>query len=596
MNTLKEKLSLLPDKPGCYLMKNAAGEVIYVGKAKILKNRVRSYFTGSHDGKTQRLVQEIADFEYIVTSSPVEALLLECNLIKQHNPRYNVLLKDDKTYPYIKITNEEHPRLEITRRVVKDGARYFGPYANVGAAQETKKLLDRLYPLRKCKHIPKSVCLYYHMGQCLAPCEYEVDPQQYEEMSEQIARFLNGNYKEVKQKLTEQMEEAAEKLEFERAKELRDQIQYIEAIMEKQKVTFSDNVDRDAWGYYADKGWMSVQVFHIRQGKMIERNVASFPYYGEEYEDFISYVAQFYFQEHMRPKEVLFPISKGTDGLEEMLGSRLLTPQRGPKKQLVDMATENARIALEEKFALMARDEARTVQAVQKLGELLGIGYPKRIEAFDNSNIQGIDPVSAMVVFTDGKPDKKEYRKYKVKTVAGPDDYATMKEVIRRRYTRVLKEGLPLPNLVVIDGGKGQIAAAVDVLENELGLYIPVCGLAKDERHRTAQLLVGDPPIPVDLKRDSNEFYLLQRIQDEVHRFAVTFHRNTRGKTMFQSRLDEIPGVGEKRKKLLLKHFGSIKRMREATVDEYRNIGIGDKLARQILQHLREEETTVAPE
>ncbi|MBN6186597.1 excinuclease ABC subunit UvrC [Aneurinibacillus sp. BA2021] len=594
MNALKEKLSLLPDKPGCYLMKNAAGTIIYVGKAKVLKNRVRSYFTGSHDGKTQRLVQEIADFEYIVTSSPVEALLLECNLIKKHDPRYNVLLKDDKTYPYIKITNEAHPRLEITRKVVKDGAKYFGPYANAGAAQETKKLLDRLYPLRKCKNIPKNVCLYYHLGQCVAPCEYEVDAKQYDAMIEEISRFLGGHYGDIKKTLKQQREEAAENLEFERAKELRDQIQYIEAIMEKQKVTFSDNVDRDAWGYHVDKGWMSVQVFHIRQGKMIERNVGAFPFYGEEHEDFVSYVVQFYLKDHVRPKEILLPSSEGIEGLEEALGTKLLIPQRGPKKQLVDMAQENARIALEEKFALMSRDEARTVQAVQKLGDILGIGYPKRIEAFDNSNIQGVDPVSAMVVFTDGKPDKKEYRKYKVKTVVGPDDYGTMREVIRRRYTRVLKDGLDMPNLIVIDGGKGQISAAVDVLENELGLFIPVCGLAKDDRHRTAQLLVGDPPLPVELKRDSNEFYLLQRIQDEVHRFAITFHRHTRGKTMFHSRLDDIPGIGEKRKKLLLKHFGSIKRMKEATVDEYRNIGIGDKLAHEILQHLQEDKEGAA--
>lgn len=587
MNTIKEKLALLPDKPGCYLMKNTEGIVIYVGKAKVLKNRVRSYFTGSHDGKTQRLVQEIADFEYIVTSSPMEALLLECNLIKQYDPRYNILLKDDKTYPYIKITNEPHPRLEITRKVFKDGAKYFGPYPNAGAAQETKKLLDRLYPFRKCKHIPKQVCLYYHMGQCLAPCEYEVGTEQYGEMVEQITRFLNGNYTEIKNQLQRQMEQAAENLEFERARDLRDQIHYIDAILEKQKVTFTDNVDRDAWGYYTDKGWMSVQVFHIRQGKMIERNVASFPYYGEEHEDLISYVVQFYFEEHIRPKEVLLPSAEGSEGLEEWLGSKLLVPQRGPKKQLVDMANENACIALKEKFALMARDEARTVQAVEKLGEAIGIGYPKRIEAFDNSNIQGIDPVSAMVVFTDGKPDKKEYRKYKVKTVIGPDDYGSMKEVIRRRYTRVLKENLQMPDLIVVDGGKGQISAAIDVLENELGLYIPVCGLAKDDRHRTSQLLVGDPPLPVALKRDSNEFHLLQRIQDEVHRFAITFHRNTRGKTMFKSQLDDIPGIGDKRKKLLLKHFGSVKKMKEASLDEYRGLGIGDKLARTILAHLR---------
>ncbi|WP_027417778.1 excinuclease ABC subunit UvrC [Aneurinibacillus terranovensis] len=589
MDALKEKLSLLPDKPGCYLMKNAEGTIIYVGKAKILKNRVRSYFTGSHDGKTQRLVSEIADFEYIVTSSAMEALLLECNLIKQHDPRYNVMLKDDKTYPYIKITNEKHPRLEVTRKVLKDGGKYFGPYANAGAAQQTKKLLDRMYSLRKCKHLPKNVCLYYHMNQCLAPCELEVDPANYSEIVEQITRFLNGSQSEIKEQLTKQMLEAAENLEFERAKELRDQINDIEAVIEKQKVTFSDNIDRDAWGFYTDKGWMSIQVFHLRQGKMIERNVASFPYYGEADEDFISYVTQFYFREHVRPREILLPKVASVEGLEEWLGSRVIFPQRGPKKQLVDMANENSQIALQEKFALMARDEARTIQAVQNIGDILGIGYPGRIEAFDNSNIYGADAVSAMIVFRDGKPDKKEYRKYKVKTVEGPDDYGTMKEVIRRRYTRVLKENLEMPDLVVIDGGKGQIAATVDVLENELGLYIPVCGLAKDDKHRTAHLLVGDPPVPVPLKRDSNEFYLLQRIQDEVHRFAITFHRNTRSKSAFQSQLDDIPGIGEKRKKLLLKHFGSIKKMREATVDEYRNIGIGDKLAREILAHLRKE-------
>jgi excinuclease ABC subunit C len=586
---LKEKLSLLPDKPGCYLMKNAEGTIIYVGKAKVLKNRVRSYFTGSHDGKTQRLVSEIVDFEYIVTSSPMEALLLECNLIKQHDPRYNVMLKDDKTYPYIKITNEKHPRLEVTRRVLKDGAKYFGPYPNAGAAQQTKKLLDRLYPLRKCKNLPKNVCLYYHMGQCLAPCELEVEKEDYTKIVEQITRFLNGHQAEIKEALEKQMAEAAASLDFERAKELRDQIRDIEAVIEKQKVTFSDNVNRDAWGFHTDKGWMSIQVFHVRQGKLIERNVASFPYYGEENEDFISYVTQFYFREHVRPKEILLPKDAASDGLEEWLGSKVLVPQRGSKKQLVDLAIENALIALQEHFALLSRDEARTVQAVKNLGEIIGMGYPHRIEAFDNSNIQGIDAVSAMVVFRDGKPDKREYRKYKIKTVEGPDDYGSMKEVVRRRYTRALKENLELPDLIVIDGGKGQIGAAVDVLENELGLYIPVCGLAKDDRHRTAQLLVGDPPVPVVLQRDSNEFYLLQRIQDEVHRFAITFHRNTRGKTFFQSELDDIPGIGEKRKKLLLKHFGSVKKMREAGVDEFRNLGIGDKLAREILGHLRKD-------
>lgn len=592
MKSIKDKLAVLPDKPGCYLMKNASGEVIYVGKAKVLKNRVRSYFTGSHDGKTQLLVSEIADFEYIVVSSAIEALLLECNLIKQYNPRYNVLLKDDKTYPYIKITNETHPRLEITRKVQKDKAKYFGPYANAGAAQEVKKLLDRLYPLRKCQTLPKQVCLYYHLGQCLAPCVYEVEPQENERIVEEIAKFLDGGHEAMKKQLTEKMMQAAEEMEFERAKELRDQIKSIEAVMEKQKVTFTDTVDRDIFGFAVEKGWMCIQVFYMRQGKMIQRETSMFPYYGDETEDFMSFVTQFYYDKQQAlPKEILLPEQSEPELLAQWLHVKVLTPKRGKKRELVGMASENARIALQEKFALMSKDEARTIQAVHNLGHILGIGVPYRIEAFDNSNIQGTEPVSAMVVFTNGRPDKKEYRKFKIKSVEGPDDYGSMREVIRRRYTRLLKENQPLPDLIVIDGGKGQISAAMDVLENELGLYIPVCGLAKDDKHKTAELLFGDPPEPVDLKRDSNEFYLLQRIQDEVHRFAITFHRQARGKTMLSSQLDEIPGIGEKRRKLLFKHFGSLAKMREASVEDFRQIGIGDKLAREIIQKLRKLET-----
>lgn len=588
MKTIKDKLAVLPDKPGCYLMKNANGEIIYVGKAKVLKNRVRSYFTGSHDGKTQLLVSEITDFEYIVVSSPIEALLLECNLIKQYNPRYNVLLKDDKTYPYIKITNEPQPRLEITRKVLKDKAKYFGPYPNAGAAQEVKKLLDRLYPLRKCQTIPKQVCLYYHLGQCLAPCVYEVDAKENERIVEEIAKFLDGGHEEMKKQLTERMHQAAEEMEFERAKELRDQIRNIEAVMEKQKVTFTDTVDRDIFGFAVEKGWMCIQVFYMRQGKMIQRETTMYPYYGDETEDFMSFVTQFYYDKQQAlPREILLPEQSEPELLSEWLHVKVLTPKRGKKHELVKMADENARIALQEKFALMSKDEARTIQAVHNLGHVLGIGVAKRIEAFDNSNIQGAEPVSAMIVFTDGRPDKKEYRKFKIKTVEGPDDYGSMREVVRRRYTRLLKENQPLPDLIVIDGGKGQISAAMDVLENELGLYIPVCGLAKDEKHKTAQLLFGDPPEPVELKRDSNEFYLLQRIQDEVHRFAITFHRQSRGKTMLSSQLDEIPGIGEKRRKLLFKHFGSLAKMREASVEDFRQIGIGDKLAREIIQKLR---------
>lgn len=624
MEKIRHKLALLPDLPGCYLMKNRDGTIIYVGKAKILKNRVRSYFTGSHNGKTQMLVSEIRDFEYIVTGSNMEALILECNLIKQHYPRYNVLLKDDKTFPYIKITNEPHPRLEVTRRLLKDKAKYFGPYPNAYAAQQTKKLLDRMYPLRKCNVMPKEVCLYYHIGQCLAPCEKEVEQSEYDRITQEISSFLNGGHEEIKKELQRKMEEAAEELYFERAKELRDQIINIDAIMEKQKITTSDAKDRDVFGYAVDKGWMCVQILYMRQGKMIERHASVFPFYGDAYSDFLSYVTQYYSDNPALPKEILLPEKDGTKAEEqesdtesedilaasdageksetldpasgaaalcEWLGVKTLVPQRGLKKQMIKMAEDNAKVALEEKFRLIERDEERTRGAAENLGQAIGLPAVSRIEAFDNSNIQGANPVSAMVVFIDGKPAKKEYRKYKVRTVEGPDDYETMREVIRRRYERVLKEDLPKPDLIIVDGGKGQISAAIDVLENELGLFIPVGGLVKDAKHRTAQLMVGDPPEPVRLARDSQEFYLLQRIQDEVHRFAISFHREQRGKSMVASRLDSIAGIGEKRRKALLKHFGSLKKIKEASVEDFRPLSIGDKLAKQIIDALRDEES-----
>ncbi|HEY4389965.1 MAG TPA: excinuclease ABC subunit UvrC [Paenibacillus sp.] len=626
LEAIRHKLALLPDLPGCYLMKNKNGTIIYVGKAKILKNRVRSYFTGSHDGKTQRLVSEIRDFEYIVTGSNMEALILECNLIKTHSPRYNVLLKDDKTYPYIKITNEPHPRLEVTRRILKDKAKYFGPYPNAYAAQQTKKLLDRMYPLRKCNVMPKEVCLYYHMGQCLAPCVKEVSQQTYDEMIQEIVSFLNGGHEEIKQELQRKMEEAAEELYFERAKELRDQIRSIDALMEKQKITMNDARNRDVFGFAVDKGWMCVQILYVRQGKMIERHASVFPFYGEAYGDFLSYVTQYYSDNPALPQEILLPdmkpvqqeeqieeqaegqveeqVSEASDEGEELLDAesgaaalqnwlnvKALVPKRGLKRQMTQMAIDNARVALDEKFRLIERNEERTSRAAENLGVALGLTDLSRIEAFDNSNIQGTNPVSAMVVFIDGKPAKKEYRKYKIRTVQGSDDVETMREVVRRRYERVLKENLPLPDLIVMDGGKGQMAAAKDVLENELGLFIPVCGLVKDTKHKTAQLIIGDPPEPVNLARDSQEFYLLQRIQDEVHRFAISFHREQRAKSMVVSQLDAIPGVGEKRRKLLLKHFGSLKKIKEASIEDFRPLSIGDKLAQTIIDSLRDEES-----
>ncbi|WP_338777492.1 excinuclease ABC subunit UvrC [Metabacillus sp. FJAT-52054] len=586
---IREKLALLPDQPGCYLMKDRQGTIIYVGKAKVLKNRVRSYFSGSHDGKTQRLVNEIEDFEYIVTSSNIEALILEMNLIKKYDPKYNVMLKDDKSFPFIKITGERHPRLIVTRKIKKDKGKYFGPYPNVQAARETKKLLDRLYPLRKCNSMPDRVCLYYHMGQCLAPCVYDVTAETNRKMVDDISRFLNGGYEEIKTDLTDKMYKASEAMDFERAKEYRDQIVHIEATMEKQKMSMTDFVDRDVFAYAYDKGWMCVQVFFVRQGKLIERDVSMFPIYNEPDEEFLTFLGQFYQQSsHFLPKEIMIPDSADAAMAEQLLNIRALQPKRGAKKDLLMLAHKNAKIALGEKFSLIERDEERTIKAIENLGEKLGIAVPIRIEAFDNSNIQGSDPVSAMIVFIDGKPAKKEYRKYKIRTVTGPDDYESMREVVRRRYTRALKENLPLPDLIVIDGGKGQISAAKDVLENELALEIPVAGLVKDDKHRTSNLMLGDPLELIQLERNSQEFYLLQRIQDEVHRFAITFHRQVRGKNAIQSILDEIPGIGEKRRKMLLKHFGSVKKMKEATVDQIKEAGVPYATAELIYEKLKE--------
>ncbi|MGG0093342.1 excinuclease ABC subunit UvrC [Bacillus altitudinis] len=589
MNKLiKEKLSVLPDQPGCYLMKDRQNTIIYVGKAKVLKNRVRSYFTGSHDAKTQRLVSEIEDFEYIVTSSNIEALILELNLIKKYDPKYNVMLKDDKTYPFIKITNERHPKLIVTRNVKKDKGKYFGPYPNVQAARETKKLLDRLYPLRKCATLPDRVCLYYHLGQCLAPCVYDISEGTNKQLVDEITRFLNGGHQQIKKELTEKMQEAAEQLEFERAKELRDQIAYIDSTMEKQKMTMSDLSDRDVFAYAYDKGWMCVQVFFIRQGKLIERDVSLFPMYQDPEEEFLTFMGQFYEKNnHFLPKEILVPDSVDQEMIEQLLETNVHQPKKGKKKDLLLLAHQNAKIALKEKFSLIERDEERTIGAVKQLGDALNIYMPYRIEAFDNSNIQGADPVSAMVVFQDGKPYKKEYRKYKIKTVEGPDDYASMREVIRRRYTRVLKDELPLPDLILIDGGKGQINAAIDVLENELNLSVPVAGLVKDEKHRTSNLMMGDTLEIVALERNSQAFYLLQRIQDEVHRFAISFHRQLRGKNAFQSILDDVPGIGEKRKKQLLKHFGSVKKMKEASIQDFQDAGIPKQTAELLMEALK---------
>ncbi|OEL02706.1 excinuclease ABC subunit UvrC [Staphylococcus casei] len=588
---IKQKLTVVPMEPGCYLMRDRNDQVIYVGKAKRLRNRLRSYFTGAHDAKTTRLVGEIRDFEFIVTSSETESLLLELNLIKQYQPRYNILLKDDKSYPFIKITKEKYPRLIVTRTVKKGSGKYFGPYPNAYSAQETKKLLDRIYPFRKCDKMPDKLCLYYHIGQCLGPCVYPVELNQYAEMTKEITDFLNGEDKTILKNLEQKMLEASETLDFERAKEYRDLIQHIHNLTKKQKITTSDNTIRDVFGYSVSKGWMCIQVFFIRQGNMIKRDATMIPIQQTAEEEFYTFIGQFYeLNQHLLPKEVHVPNHLDRDIIQSVVDTKIVQPIKGKKKEMIDLANHNAEVTLENKFELISKDESRTVKAIEELGDYMGIQTPIRIEAFDNSNIQGVDPVSAMVSFIDGKPNKKGYRKYKIKTVEGPDDYKSMREVVRRRYTRVLNEGTPLPDLIIVDGGKGHMNGVIDVLENELGLDIPVAGLRKNDKHQTSEILYGESAEIVPLKKNSQAFYLLQRIQDEVHRFAITFHRQTRQKTGLQSVLDTVEGIGSKRKTKLLRTFGSIKKMKAASIEDLKVAGLPQNVAQNLHQALSDKQ------
>ena len=588
-NLIKSKLELLPTSPGCYIHKDKNGTIIYVGKAKNLRNRVRSYFRGSHDTKTEALVSEIVDFEFIVTESNIEALLLEINLIKENKPKYNIMLKDDKSYPFIKITNERYPRLIITRQVKKDGGLYFGPYPDVGAANEIKRLLDRIFPFRKCTNPPSKVCFYYHLGQCMAHTVCHKDEAYFKGMAQEVSDFLKGQDDKIVDELKLKMTTAAQNMEFERAAEYRDLIQAIGTLRTKQRVMAKDLQNRDVFGYYVDKGWMCVQVFFVRQGKLIERDVNLFPYYNDPDEDFLTYVGQFYQEKsHLIPNEILIPQDIDEEAVKALVDTKVLKPQRGEKKQLVNLAIKNARVSLEQKFNLLEKSMEKTQGAIENLGKLLQIPTPVRIESFDNSNIMGTSPVSAMVVFVNGKPSKKDYRKYKIKTVVGPDDYASMREVIRRRYSRVMRDGLTPPDLIVIDGGQGQVNIAKQVIQEELGLDIPIAGLQKNDKHQTHELLFGDPLQVIELSRTSQEFFLLQRIQDEVHRFAITFHRQLRSKNSFSSQLDGIEGLGPKRKQLLMKHFKSLTKIKEATVDEIVTVGIPRAVAEAVQAKLHQ--------
>ena len=563
---LKEKLLLLPNKPGCYLMKDKNGVIIYVGKAKNLKNRVNSYFKSSHTGKTKVLVSNIVDFEYIITNSELEALLLEINLIKEHNPKYNVLLKDDKSYPYIEITDEKVPRLLIVRpsKLRKKNHKLYGPYPNSTAAKKTIELLNRLYPLRKCKTMGKRECLYYHIGECLGYCCNKIDKQEIDSMVSEITRFLKGEDKIVLDKIDAMMESAISKLNFEKAKELNELKEFVNVTLRKQLIDLNDNIDRDIFGYAVYKGYIGIQVLFLRGGKLIERNSSIYPIITDEIEDLTLFISSFYDKNNIKPKEILIPDIIDDALIKDVLNINVIKPVKGKKKELVEMANKNALNTLKEKFELVKANDENALNACCELKDLLGISSANRIETFDNSHLFGTYTVSGMVVFTLGVPDKNNYRKYKILSDA-KDDYHLMKEVIYRRYFRVLMDNLERPDLIIVDGGKAQINAAEEVL-NSLNLDIPVCGLIKSEHHKTSSLLYNERIYDID--KTSNLFHMLERLQDEVHNYTISYHKNIRSKGALSSVLDNVPGIGEVRKRELLKKFPSVTKMKEASVSD----------------------------
>ncbi len=546
-NKIESKLAVVPKKPGCYLMYSANKEILYVGKAKNLANRVKSYFRGSHNAKTTKLVSQIVDFDYIITSSETEAYILEINLIKKHNPKYNIMLTDDKQYPYICISDEEHPRLYYTRDLSKPGT-YYGPYPNSYAAKEIVDFLNRFYPLRKCRIMPKKECLYYHIEQCLGPCIKEVEELTYSEIIANIHRFLKGDTKDLKNKLEKLMYKASEEEKFEKAIEYRNLINDLEAISVKQKMEI-DISDTDVFNYYVEENHISIQVFHIRGKKTVERNGFLFELMDSAEEMFLNFIGQFYFvNNNPLPVEILLP-DIDISSIDESLLKYIVVPKIGRKKEYINLVYENAKAKLSGLLQQERNKYERTYGAVITLGELLKIATPNNIEVFDNSNIQGANSVSAMVNYIDGLPEKKNYRKYKIKTVEGSNDYQSIYEVISRRYSRLQNEKKEFPNLIIVDGGKIQVNAAMSALY-DLEISIPVAGLGKDSNHRTSYIFYNEEELALDKK--SNLFHFLENLQDEVHRYAITFHHLVHSKNTLSSRLDAIKGIGKVKKKQIL--------------------------------------------
>ncbi len=585
---IKEKLSLVPNLPGCYLMKNYDGVIIYVGKAKKLKNRLSSYFRGKHTGKTAKLVSEIVDFEYMVVGSETEAFILEINLIKKYDPKYNILLRDDKSYPYIELSTEGIPKLSVVRNIhrkKRNREHLYGPYPNVTAARNTVNLLNRMYPLRKCSTYAKKPCLYFHIKQCLGYCTNQINPDYIHQMVIDIIRFLKGDHSLITKKIEEEMYLESSKMHYEKAKELKELLDYIKITLTRQKVEIGDTVDRDVWGYFQEKGYLSLQVFFIRGGKILERHSKIFPYVDEIEEEMSMYIAKFYEKNVIPPKEILVPEILDTELLSEYLKISVKAPQRGEKKRIIEMVSENAKIGLEEQFELINKDEERTVLANEELAKILNLKKLDRIEIFDNSNLFGTFNVSGMVVFKNGRPSKNDYRKFKI-SVDKNDDYGTMREVMYRRYFRVLKDNLEKPDLIIVDGGIGQMHVAREVL-NSLNMNIMVVGLKKDDKHSTSQLLAFDPIEQIEIDKKSNLFYYLERMQDEVHNFTIHYHQQLRSKGSLESVLDMVEGIGSKRKKELLKKYKTITKLKTLSQEELSTI-LPPTVAQNLFQFLKE--------
>ena len=587
MDLIDKLLETVPHKPGCYLMKDKNGCIIYVGKSKNLKNRLSSYFKQSHSGKTMMLVRDIYEFEYILTNSEVESLLLELNLIKKYTPKYNILYKDDKSYPYIELTNDKIPRLLIVRNPnLKRGGnrKLFGPYPNVGAAKRVVEIINRLYPLRKCKNMGKKECLYYHIGECLGYCINSIDNDEINKMKEEIIAFFNGNSDIVISKLEKKMNECSEKLQFEKAMEYRDILDYIRITLEKQKVELDDNYDRDVIGYYEEDNYLAINILFIRGGKLLDKKSNIFPMIGDTVEEVNNYISNFYDKHSTKVKEIMVPSIVDISVMKDTFGFNFITPIKGTKKKILDLAYENAKNYYNEQISLLRKDEKLLDDSLNELSNLLGINKCNHIEMFDNAHIFGSFNVSGMVVFIDGKKVPSLYRKFKI-SVDKNDDYNTMREVIYRRYFRVLKENLEKPDLILVDGGVCQVNVAREVIAS-LGMDIPVAGLKKDDTHSTNMLIGRYPLEEIEIKKDSYLFLLLTRMQDEVHRYTITYHKDIRSKGALSSILDNIDGIGEVRKKNILKKYKTIDKMKEASLEELKNI-MPENIAINFMEYLK---------